>query len=86
VADDSPYDKELFERLREVRRKLATERSLPAYCILHDSALRQMARAYPATAEEFARISNVGSKKAADFGALFVAAILEHEQCNPRRP
>jgi ATP-dependent DNA helicase RecQ len=85
-ADQGPYDKELFERLREVRRQLATERSLPAYCILHDSALRQMARAYPATAEEFARISNVGSKKAADFGALFVAAILEHGQCNPRRP
>ena len=26
------------------------------------------------------------TKKAADFGALFVAAILEHGQCNPRRP
>jgi superfamily II DNA helicase RecQ len=86
TADDSPYDKELFERLREVRKTLATERSLPAYCILHDSALRQMARAYPATAEEFARISNVGPKKATDFGALFVDAILEHVQRSPRRP
>jgi ATP-dependent DNA helicase RecQ len=85
-ADEGPYNQELFERLREVRRTLATERSLPAYCILHDSALRQMARAYPSTAEEFARIPNVGSKKAADFGALFVAAILEHRQCNPPRP
>jgi hypothetical protein len=45
-----------------------------------------MARAYPATAEEFARIPNVGSKKAADFGVLFVAAILEHGQGNPPRP
>ena len=76
----------MFERLREVRRKLATERGLPAYCILHDSALRQMARACPATAEEFARIPNVGSKKATDFGALFVDAILEHVQRSPRRP
>jgi ATP-dependent DNA helicase RecQ len=85
-ADEGPYDKELFERLREVRRKLATDRGLPAYCILHDSALRQIARAYPATAEEFARIPNVGSKKAADFGALFVDAVLEFVQRNPRRP
>jgi ATP-dependent DNA helicase RecQ len=85
-AEDGPYDNELFERLREVRRKLATERGLPAYCILHDSALRQMARTCPATAEEFARIPNVGPKKAADFGALFVDAILEHVQRSPRRP
>jgi ATP-dependent DNA helicase RecQ len=83
AADEGPYDKELFERLREVRRKLADERGLPAYCILHDSALRQMARVYPATGEEFARIPNVGPKKAGDFAALFVAAILEH---HPRRP
>jgi ATP-dependent DNA helicase RecQ len=69
-----------------VRKKLADERSLPAYCILHDSALRQMARAYPATAEEFARVPNVGLKKAADFGALFVDAVLEHVQRNPRQP
>jgi ATP-dependent DNA helicase RecQ len=83
---DGPYDEKLFERLRQVRRKLAEGRGLPAYCILHDSALRQMARAYPATAEEFARISNVGPKKASDFAALFVAAILEHVEHNPRRP
>jgi ATP-dependent DNA helicase RecQ len=86
APDEGPYDKELFERLREVRKKLADERSLPAYCILHDSALRQMARAYPATAEEFAWVPNVGLKKAADFGALFVDAVLEHVQRNPRQP
>jgi ATP-dependent DNA helicase RecQ len=85
-ADEGPYDKELFERLREVRKQLATERGLPAYFILHDSALRQIARAYPATEEEFARIPTVGPKKASDFAALFVAAVLEHVQRNPRRP
>ena len=43
AADEGPYDQDLFERLREVRKTLAAERSLPAYFILHDSALRQMA-------------------------------------------
>ncbi len=85
APDNSPYDKELFERLREVRRKLATERGLPAYCILHDSSLRQMARAYPATAEELARIGNVGAKKAADFGKVFVAEISHHLESNQRQ-
>jgi ATP-dependent DNA helicase RecQ len=86
AADEGPYDKELFEHLREVRKQLATERGLPAYFILHDSALRQMARVYPATEEEFAQISGVGPKRASDFAALFVPAIREHLERNPRRP
>ena len=85
AADEGPYNKELFERLREVRAQLATKRGLPAYFILHDSALRQMARVYPATEDEFAQIPTVGPKKANDFAALFVAAILEHLERSPRQ-
>jgi ATP-dependent DNA helicase RecQ len=85
ATEEGPYDKELFERLREVRKQLATERGLPAYFILHDSALRQMARVYPTTEDEFARIPSVGPRKASDFAPLFVAAILEHMERNPRR-
>jgi ATP-dependent DNA helicase RecQ len=77
-ADDTPYDKELFERLRAVRRTLAEARSVPAYCILHDSSLRQMARVYPANEEEFARIPHVGAKRASEFGEKFLAVIAEH--------
>jgi ATP-dependent DNA helicase RecQ len=84
-VEEGPCDQELFERLREVRAQLATKRGLPAYFILHDSALRQMARACPATPDELARIPNVGLKKAADFGALFVDAIREHLPGGPRR-
>ena len=83
--DGSPYDEGLFERLRGVRRKLAEARGLPAYMILHDSALREMARAYPQNEEEFAQIPHVGAKRANDLAALFVPAILEHLERNPRR-
>jgi len=86
AADDSPYDRELFERLRAVRLQLAAGRGLPAYRILHDSALRQMARVYPQTADEFAQIPHVGAKKANDLAAQFVGEILEHLRNNPRRP
>jgi ATP-dependent DNA helicase RecQ len=84
AADDSPYDKELFERLRGVRHKLATERGLPAYCILHDSALRQMARDYPITVEELAQIPHVGLKRANDFGVQFLGEIQDHVARSPR--
>jgi superfamily II DNA helicase RecQ len=85
AADDSPYDKKLFERLREVRHKLATERGLPAYCILHDSALRQMAREFPITLEELAQLPHVGLKRANDFGVQFLGELQDHVARSPRQ-
>jgi ATP-dependent DNA helicase RecQ len=75
VAADAPYNGELFERLRQVRRQLAAERGVPAYIILHDSALHQIARECPANLEELARLHNVGPKRAQDFGGVFLSAI-----------
>jgi superfamily II DNA helicase RecQ len=40
-------DETLFDRLRKLRKRLADERGVPAYVILGDNALRQMAREYP---------------------------------------
>jgi len=78
-------DEELFERLRRLRKRLADERFVPAYIIFSDVALRQMARYYPASDEEFSRISGVGEKKLAEFGAIFLSEIAAHLQSNPRQ-
>ena len=85
-ADQGPYDQELFERLRAVRLELAAERGLPAYMILHDSALRHIARVYPQTAQEFAGIPGVGARRASAFGERFLAVIAERARCKPGRP
>jgi ATP-dependent DNA helicase RecQ len=78
-------DEELFERLRRLRKSLADERFVPAYIVFSDVALRQMARYYPASDEEFSRISGVGEKKLAEFGAVFLAEIAAHLQTHPRQ-
>jgi ATP-dependent DNA helicase RecQ len=78
-------DEELFERLRRLRKALADERFVPAYIVFSDVALRQMARYYPATDEEFSRISGVGEKKLKEFGAAFLAEIAAHLQSHPRQ-
>ncbi len=83
LADDGPYDKDLFERLRAVRRRLAEGRGLPAYMILHDSALRHVARICPRDKEDFAAIPGVGAKRASDFGERFLAVIAEHTPARP---
>jgi ATP-dependent DNA helicase RecQ len=78
--DALPYDGESFKRLRQARLELANERGLPAYCILHDSALRRIARARPTTAEELGRIKGVGPRRAAEFGERLLAAVREPER------
>lgn len=67
-----------------MRKQLAVERGVPAFVILYDSALRQIAREYPASQTEFEHIRNVGPKKAKDFGSLFLAEIAAHLQANAR--
>ncbi|HEY3915369.1 MAG TPA: RQC domain-containing protein, partial [Verrucomicrobiae bacterium] len=78
-------DEELFERLRQLRKTLADERNVPAYIVFSDVSLRQMARNYPGSEEEFSRINGVGEKKLKEFGAAFLAEIAAHLQSHPRQ-
>jgi ATP-dependent DNA helicase RecQ len=78
-------DEILFERLRELRKKIADERDVPAYIIFSDVSLRQMARNYPESENDFARISGVGEKKLREFGEVFLNEIALHLATNPRQ-
>ena len=78
-------DETLFERLRELRKKIADERDVPAYIIFSDVSLRQMARNYPESENDFARISGVGEKKLREFGEVFLNEIALHLATNPRQ-
>ena len=84
-AGEISCDESLFERLRQLRKKLADERDVPAYIIFSDVALRQMARDYPRGEGEFARISGVGEKKLREFGSFFLGEIASYLQTNPRQ-
>ena len=78
-------DETLFECLRSLRKQLADDRGVPPYIIFSDVALRQMARSYPQTEAEFARISGVGDKKLHEFGEVFRAVIIGHLQTQARQ-
>jgi ATP-dependent DNA helicase RecQ len=78
-------DEVLFDRLRQLRKQLADERDVPAYIVFSDVSLRQMARNYPQTESEFARISGVGEKKLREFGGIFLGEIAAHLQMNARQ-
>src|SRR5439155_3148107 len=84
-AGEIGCDEALFEKLRQLRKRLADEQSVPSYIIFSDVALRQMARFYPQTEADFSRISGVGEKKLREFGGVFMAEIAAHLHANPRQ-
>ncbi len=79
-------DRDLFDSLRELRRKLAAEREVPPYVIFHDSTLRDMARKRPASREALLTVYGIGEKKAADPGPRFLEAIAAHGEGGPPAP
>ena len=84
-AGEIACDEMLFEQLRQLRKRLADERSVPPYIIFSDVSLRQMARYYPADEKAFSRISGVGEKKLREFGASFMGEIAAYLQANARQ-
>jgi ATP-dependent DNA helicase RecQ len=71
-------DRGLFEALRGLRRELAAKKSMPAYIVFGDAALRDMARKRPSTPAAFLRVTGVGEKKLAQYGAVMLKAIREY--------
>ena len=65
----------LFAELKAWRAEVAREHGLPAYVILHDATLAEMARERPATLDELAGISGVGAKKLQAYGQEILRVI-----------
>ncbi len=70
-------DPDLFERLRALRKTIATEEGVPAYVVFSDATLRDMANRKPTTREGMFAISGVGTVKWERYGRQFLAAMQE---------
>lgn len=68
-------DKDLLEELKQLRRKLAMEKNVPAYIIFSDATLTDMCKKLPMTSEEFLTVSGVGKTKLAQYGEIFLDTI-----------
>ena len=75
-ADDwEGVDRELFELLRQWRRRVAEGRGKPAWTILDDKALRSIARERPDSPAALLRCKGIGEKRLADHGAAILTVI-----------
>jgi ATP-dependent DNA helicase RecQ len=68
-------DRDLFERLRALRLRVARDRGVPPYVIFHDTTLRELARLKPATMDALRHVYGVGERKAEDYGPMLLSEI-----------
>ncbi len=68
-------NEELFQCLRELRKKLADDQAVPPFVVFSDVTLIQMANTQPSTDSELLEISGVGQVKLARYGKAFLETI-----------
>ncbi len=66
----------LFETLRAWRAGVAKEQSVPPYLIFHDTVLREIAAARPATLEDLGSVKGVGASKLQRYGRDVLGLVL----------
>ncbi len=78
-------DKELFERLRQLRLQIAKDEHLPPYIIFSDKTLHELATYKPKTVATFGTIYGVGENKKNKYGAAFIKVITEEKTVQPEK-
>ena len=77
TADDAE-DNSLFEALRKVRKQIADENNWPAYVVLSDRTLKDLAYKAPISINELQDVFGFGEMKIRKFGQQFVDAIRDY--------
>ncbi|MGH8226958.1 MAG: DNA helicase RecQ [Steroidobacteraceae bacterium] len=72
---DGPVSQALYEALRSWRLAVARERSVPAYTVLHDATLEEIARRRPRSADDLLSIRGIGAAKLERYGAMLLEVV-----------
>lgn len=65
----------VFQALRQWRREVAHEHKVPAYTVLHDSSLREIAQQLPDTLLQLQGVTGVGAAKLERYGDEIIAVV-----------
>ena len=76
-------DPALFERLRNWRGEQARQQRVPAYVVLHNSHLEEIAARKPQTIHELGSIKGIGLRRAARYGEELLALVRGRETASP---
>jgi ATP-dependent DNA helicase RecQ len=78
----------LFEALRVERKRIADEQGVPAYVVLHDSTLRELAQLQPRDRKDLLLVAGIGITKAERYGERLLAVIgqVRAQPADPGKP
>jgi ATP-dependent DNA helicase RecQ len=76
-SDLPPADAGIFDALRQWRGQTAREQGVPAYVILHDRTLNELAARRPQTDAELLEVAGIGQAKADRYGAALLELLRE---------
>ena len=68
-------EREQWEALRALRRKLAEEHGVPPYVIFPDSTLLEMLRSQPTSLADMAKVGGIGARKLERYGEAFLEVL-----------
>jgi ATP-dependent DNA helicase RecQ len=77
AVDIGVADEGLFERLRAWRRRRAEQEDVPAFVVLHDSALKAIAAMRPTSRTALAGVPGIGAAKLERFGDDLIALVAD---------
>ncbi|GIO26785.1 DNA helicase RecQ [Ornithinibacillus bavariensis] len=75
TTEEDDYYKDLFDALRQLRKKLADEQNVPPYVLFSDVTLKELSRYFPETKEDMLEIKGIGEKKYDQYGDIFLEVI-----------
>lgn len=78
TATGGAGNSDLLELLREVRKHLATEASVPAYVVASNRSLEEMAQALPTSPSQLLGIHGMGAQRVENYGPSFLEVIRSH--------
>ncbi|KEI78007.1 ATP-dependent DNA helicase [Clostridium botulinum A2 117] len=71
-------DNELFEILKQLRKTISQEESVPPFMIFPDATLKELSEYMPTKEEDLLKIKGIGERKAKVYGERFIEAITEY--------
>jgi ATP-dependent DNA helicase RecQ len=78
-SDQDDVDRALFERLKRWRGEQARRQQVPAYVVLHNSHLEEIAARKPQSTHELGSIKGIGLRRAARYGDELLALVRGEE-------
>lgn len=82
VQSGGGLDQNLFNQLKELRKKVAKKHGIPPYTVFMDPSLEDMTVQYPITVEEISKIYGVGEGKSKKYGKEFADFIAKYVEEN----